>query len=190
MKHILIVYSTTEGQTRRIAEFMAGVVREAGLSATMQPVEVAAVSEDGMAADGERADGVLIAASIHVGRHSQAMLRFVQRHAAVLADLPTAFLSVSLSAASEATLAEAEGYVDAFLTDAAWQPTVSGTAGGALLFEEYGFFKRLLLRRIVKSRGLDIDTSQNHEFTDWNEVRRFVEAFLRMGAEVASDAPV
>lgn len=185
MKHALIVYSTTEGQTRRIAEYAAGVISEGGCSTSVLPVEDAVLGPRRELPDGSRADGVLLAASIHVGRHSRSVLQFVQRHAPVLEDLPTAFLSVSMSAATPEGAPEAEAYVARFLGEADWQPDMKATAGGALRFEEYGFFKKLLMKRIVKVRGLVVDTSHNHEFTDWDEIRRFTEAFVAMCDEAA-----
>jgi menaquinone-dependent protoporphyrinogen oxidase len=183
VRHVLIVYSTTEGQTRRIAAFAADAAIAVGSGATLLPVEEAVIGPDGELPGGGRADCVLVAAAIHVGRHSPSVLRFVQRHAAVLRELPTAFLSVSMSAAAARTRSEAERYVDSFLNEARWQPTLRGTVAGALRFEEYGLLKRLLMKRVVKIRGLDVDTTRNHEFTNWNDVRDFTLSLLSLPTE-------
>jgi menaquinone-dependent protoporphyrinogen oxidase len=188
VRHVLIVYSTTEGQTRRIAAFAADVAEAAGSGATLLPVEEAVMGPNGALPGGGRADAVLVAAAIHVGRHSPSVLRFVQRHAAELRNLPTAFLSVSMSAAAAATRSEAERYVESFLNDAHWQPSLRGTVAGALRFEEYGLLKRLLVKRVVKSRGLDVDTTRNHEFTNWNDVRDVTLSLLSLPTKPPSAA--
>jgi menaquinone-dependent protoporphyrinogen oxidase len=52
--------------------------------------------------------------------------------------------------------------------------------GGALCYRQYGFLKRLMMKRIVRDKpgNLSTDTSRDHEYTDWDEVKRFAEDFL------------
>ena len=93
MAAILLVYGTMEGQTRRVAEFMAERMRAAGHEPEVLPVE--AVTPQQLV----HAQAVVLAASIHVGRHKPAVHAFVQQNLPLLACMPSAFLSVSLSAA-------------------------------------------------------------------------------------------
>lgn len=187
MANILMIYGTMEGQTRKIVEFMAQLIRETG-----HEVEIADVEAVPAGWLSPAPDAVLLAASIHVGRHTEAVGRFVQEQRSRLEAVPSAFLSVSLSAGGdEARRAEAEGYVSTFLQETGWQPTVSGTIGGALRYSKYGFFKRMLMKQIARRGGLPTDTSRDHEFTHWNELRRFTAQFLQRveEAQVASSQP-
>ena len=52
------------------------------------------------------------------------------------------------------------------------------TFAGGLLYREYGFLKRWMMKKIAREAGKDTDTSKNHEYTDWNAVDRFVGAFV------------
>jgi menaquinone-dependent protoporphyrinogen oxidase len=61
-----------------------------------------------------------------------------------------------------------------------WHPAQVGLFSGALLYRQYGFIKRLMMKKIVSDKpgGLSTDTSRDHVYTDWDEIKRFVEAFL------------
>jgi menaquinone-dependent protoporphyrinogen oxidase len=51
---------------------------------------------------------------------------------------------------------------------------------GALLYTRYGFFKRWIMKKIVRDKGSpDLDTSRDYVYTDWDGVKRFAEEFLK-----------
>ena len=60
-------------------------------------------------------------------------------------------------------------------------PLQVGYFGGALLYRQYGLLKRLMMKKIVRDKpgNLSLDTSRNHEYTEWDDVQRFAEEFLR-----------
>jgi menaquinone-dependent protoporphyrinogen oxidase len=172
MARILVVYGTMEGQTRKVSEFAAERMRDQGHEVDVQPVEAVTPAQTlGI-------DAVLLAASIHVGRHKPAVHQFVRDHHGLLAATPSAFLSVSLSAADERHQSDALSYLDGFLAETGWDPALREVVGGALRFTEYGMLKRLMMKHIARSHGLSVDTSHDHELTDWERVRRFTRAFL------------
>src|SRR6476620_6409364 len=114
MTKILIPYGTTEGQTAKIAEVMADVIR--GRGGDVEVVDVGDVPKP--IADGY--DGVIVGASIHMGRHDRRVVEFVQQNRDLLDRLPSAFFSVSLAAHGDAE--EAEGYVEQFEEQTGWRP--------------------------------------------------------------------
>ena len=177
---ILIIYSTTEGQTCKIAEHMADIVRESGRQARLTPVEGAWQHSFFPATD-----AVIVAASIHVGQHSAEVTRFVKEHRAQLDALPGAFISVSMSASTVEKRDAAEAYLMAFLTETGWQPAVHGVVGGALRYSQYGVLKRAMIRHIARKEGLPTDTSRDHEFTDWEAVRTLTRDLLARIEELA-----
>ena len=61
--------------------------------------------------------------------------------------LPSAFFSVSLAAHGDTE--EAEGYVEEFEQETGWRPAKVALFGGALLYTQYGFVKRHLMKRIA-----------------------------------------
>jgi menaquinone-dependent protoporphyrinogen oxidase len=172
MAKILIGYGTTEGQTARIAAHIAEVIRSHGIEAEARDLKQ---SKD---AGLDRYDAVIVGGSIHMGEHEDYVVDFVRRNRLKLEGLPSAFFSVSLAAHGDT--ANAEAYLAKFEQETGWQPAQVGLFGGALLYRQYSFLKRLMMKKIVSDKpgGLSTDTSRDHVYTDWDEVERFAEAFL------------
>ena len=171
-KKILISYGTTEGHTARIAEYLADAIRGRGYLADAVDLKRA---QDGLL-DGY--DAVILGGSIHMGKHEEYVRDFVVKNRAALERLPSAFFSVSLAAHGDMTNAQA--YVENFEHETGWKPAQVGLFSGALLYRQYGFFKRLMMKKIVSSKpgGLSTDTSRDHEYTEWDQLKRFAEDFL------------
>jgi len=173
MTKILIAYGTTEGHTARIAEYIAGVVR--GQGHDVQAVDIKQSKDVSL----DSYDAVIVGGSVHMGKHGKDVADFVRKNRATLERLPSAFFSVSLAAHGDRDNARA--YVENFEAETAWHPDQIGYLSGALLYRQYGFFKRWMLKRIVhdKPGGLSMDTSRDWVYTDWDEVKHFVEDYLQ-----------
>ena len=171
MSKILIAYGTTEGQTAKIADFIADVVRGRGNAADAMNIKQSANMPDGY-------DAVIVGASIHMGKHEDHVRDFVRRNQATLERLPSALFSVSLAAHGDT--ANAEAYVARFEQETGWRPAQVGLIAGALLYTQYGFVKRLMMKKIVRDKPGDLstDTSRDHVYTEWEDVRAFAERFL------------
>jgi len=175
MSRLLIVYGTTEGHTRKIAEHIAGVVRRLGHDA-----EVLDSAAKDAAQTERRYDAVILGGSLHEGRHQGALTHFIKSNLEWLNSVPSAFFSVSLTIASGDVHDRSEaGYVaQRYLDEVGWQPARTQCVAGALLYTRYSFLKRFLMRLIAQRAGGATDTSRDYEYTDWDEVTRFVEAFV------------
>ncbi len=172
MTKILILYGTTEGQTAKIADFMADVIRSRGDEANEVDIkEVPETVPTGY-------DGLVVGASIHMGKHDKHTVEFVRRNRDALDRRPSAFFSVSLAAHGDTD--EAEHYVEQFEQETGWRPARIALFGGALLYTHYGFVKRHLMKRIARDKPghLGTDTSRDYVYTEWDGVRRFTEDFL------------
>ena len=44
---------------------------------------------------------------------------------------------------------------------------------GALVYTQYGWFKRRVMRVIARREGGDTDMTHDHEYTDWQAVEQF-----------------
>ena len=174
MSKIEIVYGTTEGQTAKIAEVMAQVIRAHGHDVAAVDVKQA---RDGL---GDGYDGVIVGASIHMGKHDKRVVEFVQHNRELLERRHSGFFSVSLAAHGD--LAEAEGYLEQFERETGWRPATVALFGGALLYTHYGFIKRRLMKKIAtdKPGQLGTDTSRDYVYTEWDAVRGFAEDFLSL----------
>lgn len=174
MSRILIVYGSTEGQTRKIAGRIAQMARGRGCEAVVLD------SAANPPPVGGRYDAVIVAGSLHRERHQKPLVRFAQRNRDMLRTVPTAFVSVSLTAARtdrRSTLA-AQACVDRFVRETQWHPRETWLTAGALMYSRYGPIKRWVMRRIAARNGGATDTSRDHEYTDWARLERQVDAFL------------
>jgi menaquinone-dependent protoporphyrinogen oxidase len=181
MTKIIIGYGTTEGQTARIAEHIANTIRSQGHEAKAVDLNRS------RNVDLRDYDAVIVGGSIHMGKHENYVADFVRQNRTVLTRLPSAFFSVSLAAHGDT--ANAEAYLMNFEQETGWHAEQVGLFGGALLYRQYGLFKRWMMKRIVRDKpgGLSMDTSRDHEYTDWDQVRRFTDDFLqRLISEDAS----
>ena len=176
MSEILILYATTEGQTRHIAEHMAPRIEAMGHRVRL--VNVKLVPPD---LPWDDIDGVLVGGSVHAGKHQHTLEQFVEEYLSRLQSRPAAFFSVSLSAhgPGDKEHADAQEYVAGFEEKTGWHPLLTATFSGALRYTEYGLPKRLLMKWITRRSGSpDTDTHRDYEYTDWDAVDRFVEAFV------------
>lgn len=179
MRELLIVYGTTEGQTRKIAQFLAEQARQRNFAC-----EVHDAAEVPKGIDLERFDKIIVAASVHIERHQQGVLDFVRAHRKGLQAKSSAFLSVSLSAAGDAEERyEAWEYTRTFLAEADWQPAKVQIAAGALRFTREDFFKRWAMKRLAKEKRTPASTSEDYEYTDWADLTQFAKDFLVGGQQ-------
>jgi menaquinone-dependent protoporphyrinogen oxidase len=185
-------YATREGQTRRIAEHIAITLRARGI-----PTDLKNLAET-PAPDPACYTAIVLAASVHAGRHEPEMLRFVKGHRAELDMVPTAFISVTLSEAGAERVAatpeeharfvaDVQRVLDNFFAAADWHPRRMKPVAGALLYTRYNFLVRFVMRRIAKTVGAETDTSRDYEYTNWAALDKFVGEFC---GEIFATPPV
>ena len=171
--NVLIVYGTSEGQTRKIAGWTATHIRERRHQVELQ--DSAALMSDLKLAG---FNAFIIAASVHQEHHQETVTNFVFAHHELLNAKPSALISVSLSAALEDQKTEAQKYVDRFVSVTGWQPRMTLLLGGALRFTKYDYFQEQFVKFVVMKRGGDPSPERDHEFTDWNALAGFADRFL------------
>lgn len=173
--HILIVYGSKEGQTAKIAERMAQIIGNRGLEASIKSGKE--IPTD-FATDGF--DAAIIGGSIHIGKYPSYLAEFVSQHRDWLNKVPSAFFTVCMAIHSHnaAEREEAENFGKRFIENAQWHPTIVETFAGAVKYTQYNFITRFIMKTITKREGGSTDTSQDHEYTDWEAVARFTNRFL------------
>lgn len=169
---VLIVYGSRHGQTEKVARRVAARLAERGLSASLVrcPELPAALRPADFAA-------VVVASPVHFGRHDRCIEGFAREHADTLASRPSLFLSVCGAAMGESAeeREEAAGYLADFARRTGWRAGRAASVAGALAFTRYGFLVRWIMKRISARRGLDTDTSRDHEYTDWEALDRLAD---------------
>ncbi len=175
MASVLVVYASRNGQTRKIAERIATVLR-----VRRHSVELLDAEHPRQGLDLERFQAVFIGSPIHAEGYLRPIVRFVQEYRPALERVPTAFFSVGLAIVSKKTDGRAQTMqiVDRFMKQTGWHPRRIELVAGALLYTKYNFLVRFVMRRISRSEGGDTDTSRDYEYTDWNAVDRFAQDFV------------
>lgn len=173
----LVVYGSLEGHTAKIAVHCAERLGDAGhdvrLIDAVRRVEDLALTDY---------DACLIAAPVHQQRHPDAVFNFILAHLARLNAMPSAFVSVSLSAAFADGRSEARLYIDRLLERTAWKPIRSLPAAGALRYAGYDFFQEQIIRHIVLKDRAPQGIAGDHDFTDWPALDAFIDDFSAAAA--------
>lgn len=177
--NLTIIFATIEGHTGKISRFVRTVLEQEGHEVrvydTDQPAPVTL----------EGCDGVILLAPVHERRHPQLFEATVTALADALNDLPTLMLSVSLNAAFDEGLEEAQDYLDEMKMRTGLAPTREMLLAGAVKTERYDYFASQVVKMVVL-RGKDYDpTKGSHEFTDWDALRDQVLAFAGQEAVAA-----
>jgi menaquinone-dependent protoporphyrinogen oxidase len=169
-RRILIIFGTSYGQTAKIAGRIRDVLEQRGHDAT-----VANAAEQALAVPLASFEGIIVGSSIIARGHQKSIERFVRTELGLLNAVPSAFYSVSASAGSKdpAGRAAAERVRDDFLKRVGWQPRVRASIAGAINYTRYNPLLRLFMKWASRKSGGSIDTSRDHEYTDWTQVERF-----------------
>ena len=171
MSRILVVFASSHGQTHLIAETIAVHLRAAG-----HGVELADALSGGLPPP-EDYDGVILGSRVHMGRHAREIVEYAAANRAGLRGMPSAFFSVSMAAASPTLGPDPQGYMETLFRAASWQPDRFAAFAGGLPYRKYSPLMRMVMKWISKRTGATTDTSRDHVFTDWDQVKRFADDF-------------
>ena len=175
MARVLILYGTGEGHTRKIATRMAEVVENKGheLKLVQGNKAPANLSLDGF-------DAAIIGTSIHMGLHQISVRKLVRRLQEAFNKIPIAYFVVCLTAISSRTedQEQVQKYIEDFKKYTGVEPGRTTAFAGALRYPYYNFIKRFIMKLIARKLGADTDTSQEHEYTDWDAVENYAGDFV------------
>ena len=172
MPKALIVYSSHEGQTAKIAHEIAG-----GLRFADHEVDVRRCQDAPAVLDPAAYDLVLAGSPIHAGTHDRLLIEWLRANRTALSKTTSGFFSVSLAAASQSAEEneEARHLARDAVKEAGCEVDAIVCFAGALSYSQYGFVKKLIMRHIAGKEGGDTDTTHDYEYTDWNSVRDFAQ---------------
>ena len=173
MNKILIIYSTTDGQTKRICE------RITDFSKGKSDITLCEI-ENAPEIDLAPYTQIVIGASIRYGKHNPLVYEFVKVNREELEKKSTAFFTVNVVARKkEKNQPDTNPYMKKFLEISGWQPDKLAVFAGRIDYPSYRFLDRLMIRFIMLITKGPTDTSQTYEFTDWVKVDEFAEEVLK-----------
>ena len=167
MTKYLFLYSTTDGHTKRICEYIGNILKQQNHEIKIEPIslELKKLSEY---------DAIILGASIRYGKHQKSVFNFINKHKDLLETKKSAFFSVNVVARkSEKNSPNTNPYMKKFLKTSSWQPNKLGVFAGKVDYPSYKFFDKYIIRMIMWITKGPTDISQSYEFTDWKVVENF-----------------
>ncbi|MEN3930270.1 menaquinone-dependent protoporphyrinogen IX dehydrogenase [Microvirga sp. W0021] len=180
MAKILILFSSTDGHTRQVVDYMISKLPPE------HAVTIENIDEE-KAVQLESYDAVLMAASIRYGHFSKASIRFANKNASTLNMMPSAFFGFCLTARKpHKRTPETNVYLRKFLQRTGWSPKISAAIAGGLFYPRYKWFDRIAIQMIMRMTGGETDTRKEIVYTDWTQVDDLTDRVHQIVAEAVS----
>ena len=170
----LIVYSSTDGQTKKICE----VIKDN--SVNKDSFEIFSIDEV-FNQNLSKYNQIIIGASIRYGKHSHKVYKFINKNKDVLSNLKSAFFSVNVVARKpEKNMPNTNPYIKKFLKKTNWRPRKLGVFAGKIDYPRLSFINKIVIRLIMFITKGPTNTNNIYEFTDWQRVKKFINEFDEM----------
>ena len=166
---ILIIYSSTDGHTKKICEVIKeNLINKGELHLTS--------IENVSGTNVQFYDYIIIGASIRYGKHNRKVFDFIEKNLNIIENKKNAFFSVNVVARkNEKNTPETNPYIKKFLSKTRWKPKKLGVFAGKVDYPNYSFINKQIIRFIMFITKGPIDTSKSFEFTNWDNVKKFAQ---------------
>lgn len=163
----LIIYSSTDGQTKAICE------RIKNFTKNNESIKLASLKE-ATNINLQSFENIIIGASIRYGKHNKDLYKFINNNKVILEKKKSAFFSVNVVARKpKKNTPETNPYMQKFLKISNWKPNKLAVFAGKVDYLKYGFFDKYIIKLIMFITKGPTDTSKAYEFTDWSKVEDF-----------------
>ena len=167
MSGSLIIYSSTDGQTKIICEKIKNFSKN---SESIKLISLEEAHDFNL----QSYEDIIIGASIRYGKHNKNLYKFISSNKETLEKKRSAFFSVNVVARKpEKNTPETNPYMKKFLKISNWKPDKLGVFAGKVNYPNYGFFDKYIIQLIMFITKGPTDTSKSFEFTDWSKVEDF-----------------
>ena len=161
---LLILYSTVDGHTKKICEYINKKLKNKRI------ISISSL-EESVKFKLEQFDEIVIGASVRYGYHRKNVYEFIRNNKSILNDKRTVFFSLNLTARkSEKNTADTNPYVYKFLKKINWEPTIKDVFAGRLDYPNLDTLNKLAILFIMVITNGPKDTSKTYELTDWKRV--------------------
>ena len=170
----LIIYSSTDGQTKKICE---KIIENLSSANKFKLISL----DEALYFNLEKCEKIIIGASIRYGRHNKKVLDFIIKNKNILDLKKTAFFSVNVVARKEEkSTPETNPYVLNFLKKTNWKPNKLSVFAGKVDYPNYNFFNKIVIRFIMMITKGPTDINNSYEFTNWENVRKFAKELEKL----------
>ena len=168
MAKIIIIYSTTDGHTREICQYLQQIIEKRNNHVVLISIN------DETEIDLKLFDKIVIGASIRYGKHSSKVYEFIKRNLHILESKSNAFFSVNVVARKpEKNQPKTNPYLIKFLGQIQWKPMKLAVFAGKIDYQKYKFWDRLIIRLIMWMTKGPTDPKTDIDFTNWSQVEDF-----------------
>lgn len=184
MPKVLIVYGSSYGQTAKISNYISNELKK-----LKHDVDIYNSLGVPQSVNPEDYDAIIIGASVMAKGYQKSLKKWVKQNAQVLSKKPSAFFSVCLGILQDEEVVKQQEIkiVKDFLFWSNWQPQTWTIFAGSLLYTQYNWFTKRIMRYISKKAGGETDIFQNYEYTNWNEVANFARTFVSQISKPRAD---
>ena len=167
MSGSLIIYSSTDGQTKIICEKIKNFSKN---SESIKLISLEEAHDFNL----QSYEDIIIGASIRYGKHNKNLYKFISSNKETLEKKRSAFFSVNVVARKpEKNTPSTNPYMQKFLSLSAWKPNALEVFAGKIDYPKYKFIDKHMIRFIMWMTKGPTDTSGTYEFTDWMKVDAF-----------------
>ena len=173
MNSCLIIFSTTDGHTKKICEHIFNILNDS------HKIKIVNLS-NAYLEDLSSYDIIIVGASIRYGKHKKELYEFIRRNRRTLQKTETCFFSVNAVARkSEKNSPSTNPYMKKFLKQSGWIPNHTEVFAGEIDYKKYKFFDKNIIRFIMWLTGGPTDTSKKYDFTNWEDVQLFANRLIK-----------
>ncbi len=183
---VKLYYATRDGQSRRVAQRIAGYLGEHGHPVTATDLAEGPPAPDSLA--GCRL--VIVVTAVRYGRHLPEADRLLSAYGRCPSSPPLAVASVNLTARKPGKdTAEGNAYLRKAIRRHRLRPVLATAIAGRLDYARYGWLDRQMIRFIMKLTGGPTDPASCVEFTAWDKVDAFAAAIANVLGRQRDQAP-
>ena len=163
----LIIYSSTDGQTKKICEKILDHLKNK-ISFDLVSVDKA------LDLNFENYERIVIGASIRYGKYNSKIFKLINKNLNILENKQSSFFSVNVVARKqEKNTPGTNPYIKKFYLSSRWKPKKIEVFAGKVDYPNYNFINKIIIKFIMYVTKGPTDTSQSYEFTDWDKVKQF-----------------
>ena len=170
---LLILYSTVDGHTKNICEYILEKLSKE------KDISTASIEESNQYKLSDFSE-IVIGASVRYGYHRKNVYEFINTNKEILEKKKTAFFSLNLTARKpEKNTPETNPYIIKFLKKVQWEPTIKGVFAGRLDYPSLDCANKLAILFIMVITNGPKDISQVYELTDWKKVDELISSISK-----------
>ena len=169
---VAIFYSSVDGQTKKISEFIKKHSRDECI-VDVYSIDLCPKVEL------SQYHFIIVGASIRYGNYRKNLFGFINSNLEILIRKKSAFFCVNIVARkSDKNSPSTNPYIKKFLRTSCWSPMLLDVFAGKLDYPNYSFLNKNVIRFIMYITKGPTDVSKTYEFTDWYKVRLFSQKIL------------